>query len=1409
MADLGSEGKILQCKLNMQGLSLRSVCGFYTTTRRIGRTGTQTRRGRDYSTSVPGTVGEMEIDNRADTTVFGANFTAISFTGQSCDVQAFHESLPTERDVPIASAATAYDDPETGDTIILEFNQGLWFGPTMKHSLVNPNQCRMHGIDLCDDPFDKHRGLRIKDDVSGLTVPLRFTKCVVGVTTRAPSYGEIEDAKKEGRYIEMTSESTWDPTTVSINSLRTSNNKKFNRRLTEINEGENLLQSCSAIYTEKAMLEIMVAKIRVLRRDGQEEEISGIDHDERKTQVKVNEVISNERHSKITAEELARKWNIGIESAKATLKATTQYGVRHAVRPLTRRYRTDILQSRLRRLNCTMFTDTMFGSVKSLQGYTCGQVFTDGRFVYFEPMRSKGEAGNSLVNLTQDIGVPDRLVFDGAKENLGPNTEFMKCIRKNHINWKSTEPYSHWQNKAESMIREVRKDWRRTRIKRNVPRRLWDYGMAHVCKLRQFIARGPEWRTPYEEITGDTPDISEWVDFTFYDWVWYWDQPGDEDNPKIGRWLGVSHRIGAAMCYWILTSNGTVLSRSTVQRMTRIDRHKEENIQRMDRFTEETSRILSDHNQQVIAEGQDAFYIDDEDDDLEPATTWEEDADDYENPDTFDEYIGAKVMLPYGDTTIQGKVTKRLKGDDGRPIGTRNDNWIKDTRKYEVELSDGTTQEFCANVLAENMFSQVDNEGYEYELLQEIVDHKKDGSAVTKEDGFITTKSNRQVRKRTTRGWKLLVQWKSGTSDWIPLAQLKESNPVEVAKYATANKIDDEPAFAWWVKDILRKRNRIIAKVKSRYWRTTHKFGIELPKTVAEAYAIDKSTGTDHWRRAIEKEMARIRGMGAFELYDKATPEELRSGRKKLPGFSEISCHMVFDIKMDGKFTRKARFVANGNQTGDIEPAWTYSSVVSRESVRIAFLHAALNDLDVLGCDVSNAYLNATCREKLWIKAGPEFGSEEGTVMLIRKALYGLKSAGKSWRNMLAESLEAMGWQNTIADPDVYRRAAVKKNGNLYYELLLVYVDDILVVSHEPGETMKRIGEIYDLRGSVGRPDRYLGANIERRQTKDGRIVWAMSGREYVLNAVKIVKEMLAEDGLALKTGKLADRPMARSYHPELDVTRELDQEGSSRYHQLIGMLRWAVELGRVDILLEVSMLSSHLANPREGHLDAVYNIFAYLNKQPHPPIVLDDKIIRMNEEAFVKSDWSESIYGEAEEEIPPKAPKPLGNPVTITCFVDANHAGEHSTRRSQTGIIIYLNNAPIDWYSKRQNTVESSTFGSEFVAMRVAIEKIRALRYKLRMFGIPIDGPTNILGDNESVVNAASKVECRLNKKHNAICYHAVREACAAGWVRVGWEPSETNVADLFTKMLPIETRGRLLSSIFIRTHEIDSKAS
>jgi hypothetical protein len=190
------------------------------------------------------------------------------------------------------------------------------------------------------------------------------------------------------------------------------------------------------------------------------------------------------------------------------------------------------------------------------------------------------------------------------------------------------------------------------------------------------------------------------------------------------------------------------------------------------------------------------------------------------------------------------------------------------------------------------------------------------------------------------------------------------------------------------------------------------------------------------------------------------------------------------------------------------------------------------------------------------------------------------------------------------------------------------------------------------------------------------------------------------------------------------------------------------------------------------------------LKSHDHSRIVLDASRPKIDETRFVKHDWTE-FYRDAKEPIPPNAPEPRGNAVVMSCFVDANHAGDKITRRSHTGIILFVNRAPIIWYSKQQNTVETSTFGSEFVAARIAVELIESLRYKLRMFGVPIDGPTNVYCDNDSVCTNSTKPESTLKKKHNAIAYHRVREAVAAGTIRIAWEPTDTNIADMLTKCL------------------------
>ena len=152
---------------------------------------------------------------------------------------------------------------------------------------------------------------------------------------------------------------------------------------------------------------------------------------------------------------------------------------------------------------------------------------------------------------------------------------------------------------------------------------------------------------------------------------------------------------------------------------------------------------------------------------------------------------------------------------------------------------------------------------------------------------------------------------------------------------------------------------------------------------------------------------------------------------------------MVFDIRIDG-LVRKARLVAGGHTTTS-PSSITYSSVVSRDSVRIAFLVAALNDLTLVAADIGNAYLNAPNKEKIYTVAGPEFGEDQGTIYLVTRALYGLKSAGAAWRSFFAQVLIDLRFRPTRGDPDVYIHEATRPNGQRYYEWMLTYVDDILL----------------------------------------------------------------------------------------------------------------------------------------------------------------------------------------------------------------------------------------------------------------------------------------------------------------------------------------------------------------------------
>ena len=191
---------------------------------------------------------------------------------------------------------------------------------------------------------------------------------------------------------------------------------------------------------------------------------------------------------------------------------------------------------------------------------------------------------------------------------------------------------------------------------------------------------------------------------------------------------------------------------------------------------------------------------------------------------------------------------------------------------------------------------------------------------------------------------------------------------------------------------------------------------------------------------------------------------------------------------------------------------------MSRDSVRIALLIASLNELEVLACDIQNAYLTADCREKIYFIAGPEFGSEQGSIMIIKKALYGLKSSGAAFRAHLAETLYDLNYKPTRGDPDVWVRPATKLDGFEYYEMVLVYVDDILCVSADPKATMLGIQETFKLKDDrIEKPETYLGAQLKQKVI-GGRLIWTMSCEQYVKAAITNVEKKLKPSGQRLPT---------------------------------------------------------------------------------------------------------------------------------------------------------------------------------------------------------------------------------------------------------------------------------------------------
>ena len=319
-------------------------------------------------------------------------------------------------------------------------------------------------------------------------IPLATKGNKVYFTTRSPTNEELGQC----HHVELTYRIEWNPDQIqlSIRSVATPSNITWSNRcqISTMNvahgNGGPFQYEYNNIHDDNSMLHqiepsLVCLKELMTQRQKEEQSYSMIDTPARRSYV------SDARHKKVTALELAESWGIGPKQAKATLLAITQRGTRSALLPLSRRYRADRMY-RMKRLNTKFATDTFFSDIKSLNQNTCGQVFsTKFGFSAVYPMpRATGDTiGQSLIDFSHDFGVTEHLTFDGAMAQVGKGTLFMKSIKRFDIAHHVSSPRRPNENPAESTIRDIKKKWYRLKRCKKVPRRLWDFGLVWTCEI--------------------------------------------------------------------------------------------------------------------------------------------------------------------------------------------------------------------------------------------------------------------------------------------------------------------------------------------------------------------------------------------------------------------------------------------------------------------------------------------------------------------------------------------------------------------------------------------------------------------------------------------------------------------------------------------------------------------------------------------------------------------------------------------------------------------------------------------------------------------------------------------------------------------------------------------------------------
>ena len=469
--------------------------------------------------------------------------------------------------------------------------------------------------------------------------------------------------------------------------------------------------------------------------------------------------------------------------------------------------------------------------------------------------------------------------------------------------------------------------------------------------------------------------------------------------------------------------------------------------------------------------------------------------------------------------------------------------------------------------------------------------------------------------------YNVMVEWESGEVTYEPLTLISKDDPITCAVYAKKHDLLDTTGWKH-LKRYAKTSKRLIRAVKQSRIRQVrasarYQHGFQVPKDYNDAMRLDKENGNTHWQDAMDLELTQIHEYKVFKDTGKA---KFHNGKVVTPdGFQKIRVHFVYAVKHDGRF--KARLVADGHLTK--EPVESiYSGVVSLRSLRMVVFLSQLNDLEIWGADVGNAYLEAYTDEKLCIMAGPEFKELQGHLLIMVKALYGTRSGGARWHDRLFDILQELKFKPSKADPDVWMRP---EQGGTCYEYIAVYVDDLAIAAKDPQAFCNELKKKYNLKlKGVGPLEYHLGCTYKK--DPDGTL--AADPRRYVNKILESYERMFKEKP------RKSRPPLEGGDHPELDTSEFCDEHQTKQFQTLIGQLQWLISLGHFDIAVHVMSLSRFRAQPRKGHLDRAKRIVGYLLFLPDGAIrfrIGEPDFSSLKDQEY---DWTRTVYSGACEQI-------------------------------------------------------------------------------------------------------------------------------------------------------------------------------